>query len=94
MKHELKIFRAPCTCAKCKPTAEARLTKAEKPVAKVVGTMSDYAKAIVALVSEGKWELPWAPDPPDLNALIRENAPKVSAVPPTPCTITIAPLMS
>ncbi|MFA5907302.1 MAG: hypothetical protein WC815_00840 [Vicinamibacterales bacterium] len=63
--------------------ALAKAEKPAKPVAKVVGTMADYAKAIVALVSQGKLELPWAPDPPDLNALIREKAPKVSPVPPT-----------
>jgi hypothetical protein len=61
----LRIVRArQCTCAKCAP----------KPKAAPTYTLADYAKAIAALVSEGKWEAPWAPDPPDLNALIREKA--------------------
>lgn len=82
----LKIVRArPCACPKCKPTAEARLASLNRlaalakaaPPAKPAApthTMADYVKAIVALVSQGKLELPWAPDPPDLNALIREKA--------------------
>ena len=93
MKHELKIVKAPCNCPKCAPTdrnAAARLAsltrlvalaKAEKPpakpVAKVVGTVADYAKAIATRISKGKvtpppsWDTP--PPPPDLNEAIRRG---------------------
>lgn len=62
----LKIVRArQCTCAKCAP----------KPKAAPKYTMADYAKAIAALVSQGKWELPWVDAPPDLNEAIRKGKP-------------------
>lgn len=86
----LRIVKAPCTCAKCAPTdrnAAARLAsltrlvalaKAERSVAKVVGTVADYAKAIATRISQGKvtpppsWDTP--PPPPDLNEAIRRAA--------------------
>lgn len=91
MKSELKIVKAPCTCPKCAPTdrnAAARLasltrllTLASVPPKKAAPTqakytMADYAKAIAALVSQGKWELPWPDAPPDLNERIRKGKPR------------------
>lgn len=91
MKSELKIVKAPCRCPKCAPTdrnAAARLASLTrlvtlakvppaKPVAKVVGTVADYAKAIATRISQGKvtpppsWDTP--PPPPDLNEAIRQG---------------------